>query len=119
MNPPDGRYIYYNRGYPFALSIWRMPVGGGEEFKVLDSVNPNGSWTVRQEGIYFFTPPDEKGLSTLCLYDFATGKTKDILKPERTVVDFGNVAISPDGQTILYSQSDEFGSDLMLVENFR
>jgi Tol biopolymer transport system component len=116
---PDGRYIYYDRGFPFALSIWRMPVGGGEESKVLDSVHPNASWTVRQEGIYFFTSPDEKGLTTLCLYEFATGKTKDILKPERAVVDGGNVAISPDGQTILYSQSDESGSDLMLVENFR
>jgi serine/threonine protein kinase/Tol biopolymer transport system component len=116
---PDGRYIYYSRGWPFAVSIWRMAVGGGEVSKVLDSVHLMSSWTVRQEGIYFFTPPDEKGFSTLCLYEFATGKTKDILKLERELTDVGNVAISPDGQTILYSQSDESGSDLMLVENFR
>ena len=29
------------------------------------------------------------------------------------------MTVSPEGQTILYSQYDESGSDLMLVENFR
>jgi len=29
------------------------------------------------------------------------------------------MAVSPDGRTILYSQVDDPGLDLMLVENFR
>ena len=29
------------------------------------------------------------------------------------------IALSPDGRTLLYSQIDDAGSDLMLVENFR
>ena len=40
-----------------------------------------------------------------------------ILRIERRL--FGKLAVSPDGRTILYSQWDEVGSDLMLVENFR
>jgi hypothetical protein len=30
-----------------------------------------------------------------------------------------HIAVSPDGRTILYPQSDESGSVLMLVDNFR
>ena len=30
-----------------------------------------------------------------------------------------NLTVSPDSRTILYTQLDETGSDLMLVENFR
>jgi eukaryotic-like serine/threonine-protein kinase len=118
---PDGKFLYYYSGWPFSGSVFKIPVEGGEETKVLDSdsVHPNALWTVRQQGIYYFTAPDDRGISVLCLYEFATGKTKEILKPERPVADIGDVAVSPDGRTILYSQYDEAGSDLMLVENFR
>jgi Tol biopolymer transport system component len=116
---PDGKFLYYSRGYPFPQSVWRIPVEGGEETKVLDGVHPGALWTVRQEGIYFFTAPDDKGMSGLCLYEFASGKTKKILETERSLAGAGSVAVSPDGRTILYAQLDEAGSDLMLVENFR
>jgi len=114
---PDGKLLYYGRGWPFAMSVWRIPVEGGEESKILDSVHPDGLWTLRHEGIYFFTAPDEKGSSDLCLFEFSGGEIMKILRIERRL--FGKLAVSPDGRTILYSQWDEVGSDLMLVENFR
>lgn len=86
---------------------------------MLDAVHPQALWTVRQEGIYYFTPTDRKGISALCLYEFTSGKTRKILETNRPLADGGNVAISPDGRTILYSQLDESGSDLMLMENFK
>lgn len=116
---PDGKFLYYCRGWPFAESVWKMPVEGGEETKVLDSVHPNPLWTVRQEGIYYFTAPDVKGASDLCLLEFVSGKIRRILRTERNLAGAGSVALSPDGRTILYGQTDEAGSDLMLVENFR
>ena len=60
--------------------------------------------------------PDKQGHKDLCLQVFSTGKTSKILTIERPG---GGVAVSPDGRTLLYSQVDETGSDLMLVENFR
>jgi Tol biopolymer transport system component len=114
---PDGKFLYYCRGWPFAMSVWRMPLEGGEESKVFDSVHPRALWTIRPEGIYYFTAPDDKGSSDLCFYEFATSKITKILKMERLLM--WKIAFSPDGRTILYSQLDESGSDLMLVENFK
>jgi Tol biopolymer transport system component len=114
---PDGKFIYYEKGWPSQCSVWRMPVNGGEETRVLDSVHPGGKWAVGKDGIYFFTAAGERGQTDIKLYEFVTGKTTKILtiKPSPAP----HIAVSPDGRTILYSQWDETGSDLMLVENFR
>jgi len=114
----DGKFIYYDKGWPAPSSVWRLPVEGGESTKVLDGiVHPEGMWTIGPDGIYFFVRPDEKGCSDLSFYNFATGKIRKVLTVERPVTFY--IDVSPDGRTILYSQVDEAGSDLMLVENFR
>ncbi len=114
---PDGRFVYYEKGYPSQCSVWKVPAAGGEEVKVLDSTHRDAGWTVGKEGIYFFTPPDGQGRSDICLYNFATGKTSKLLTIERNVG--YRIAVSPDERTILYTQFDQAGSDLTLVENFR
>ena len=114
---PDGKFLYYHKGWPSHCSVWRIPVAGGEEVKVLDSVHPYGLWEVGKQGIYFFTPPDGHGRSDLCLYKFATGKTSKILTIEPHL--YHRIAVSPDEQTILCTRYEQTGSDLMLVEDFR
>jgi Tol biopolymer transport system component len=114
---PDGRSVYYSKGYPDPQSVWRVSVGGGEATKVLDGVHPTALWTVAENGIHFFTKPDERGYSDLSVYEFPTSKTRRILTVERPVT--WTIEASRDGRTILYTQIDEAGSDLMLVENFR
>jgi len=114
---PDGRFVYYEKGYPSQCSVWKVPAAGGEEVMVLDSTHPEAGWTVGEQGIYFFTPQDAKGRSDICLYRFATGQTSRILTIERDA--YYRIAVSPDERTILYTQFDQAGSDLMLVENFR
>jgi hypothetical protein len=114
---PDGKHIYYMKGWPAQCSVWRMPAEGGEETKVLDSVHWMGLWTVSKNGIYFFTVPDDLGHSDLNLYEFATGKIRKIETVERPLRI--KIAVSSDGRTVLYPQVDEADSDLMLVENFR
>ncbi len=114
---PDGKFVYYSDGWPSPLTIWRIPVGGGVENKILDSVNPSTLWTIAPDGIYHFSVADDKGHSELRLYEFTTGKVRELLTIERSL-SYG-LSISPDGRTILYTQLDEVGSDLMLVENFR
>jgi Tol biopolymer transport system component len=111
----DRKFLYYHRGWPGLLSVWRIPVDGGEETKILDGVNAEGQWTVGPDGIYFFASADEKGRSEMRFYEFATRRTKKILTVDRGLM---GIVVSPDGRSIFYPQFDEKGSDLMLVENF-
>jgi serine/threonine protein kinase len=112
---PDGRFVYYSKGWPSMVSIWKVPVEGGGETKIIDSVNPSTLWAIGSKGIYFFAY-DDKGQSELRVQEFATGKTKKLLKFDRPIS--WGLTVSPDDRTILYTQVDEAGSDLMLVENF-
>jgi eukaryotic-like serine/threonine-protein kinase len=112
----DGKFIYYNRGWPGPLSIWRTPVDGREATKIIDGVSTGGQWAVGPDGIYFFTTPDAKGRSEIRSYIFATQRVRKILTVERSVNI--RITVSPDGRNIFYSQDDQQGSDLMLVENF-
>jgi Tol biopolymer transport system component len=114
---PDGKFVYFEKGWPSQCSVWKVPAAGGEEVKVLDSTHRDAGWTVGEQGIYFFTPQDGQGRSDIRLYKFATGKISKILTIERDV--YERIAVSPDERTILYGQYDQAGSDLMLVENFR
>ena len=113
----DGKFLYYMKGWPEAVSVWRASVDGNQEAKILDSVHNAGQWTVGKEGIYFFRTSDKMGHSDICFYEFATGQIRKVLTIQRPVN--ARIEVSPDGGAILYSQSDESGSVLMLVENFR
>jgi len=115
----DGKFLYYMKGWPGPVSVWRASVDGDQEVKILDSVHSVGLWAVGKDGIYYFrTPdPDKVGQSDICFYEFATGQTRKVLTIERDVNNY--IAVSPDGRTILYTQTDESDSVLMLVENFR
>jgi Tol biopolymer transport system component/tRNA A-37 threonylcarbamoyl transferase component Bud32 len=114
---PDGKFLYYMKGWPDAVSVWRASVDGNQEAKVLDSVHSEGQWAVGKKGIFFFKTPDKIGHSDISFYEFATGQIRKIVTIQRPVNN--HIAVSPDGRTILYPQSDESGSVLMLVENFR
>jgi hypothetical protein len=114
---PDGKFVYYMKGWPKAVSVWRTAVDGNEEAKVLDAVHGEGHWTVGRDGIYFFRTPNKLGFSDICFYDFAAGQIKKLLTVQHPVQN--RIAVSPDGRTLLYPQADGYSSVLMLVENFR
>jgi hypothetical protein len=85
-------------------------VDGGEESKVLDSVTFM-NFDVTLGGIYFISGPE------LRYFNFRTRTSRlirKILKPP----DRG-MAVSPDEHWLIYTQIDQIGDDLMLVENFR
>jgi Tol biopolymer transport system component len=69
-----------------------------------------------KDGIYFIPRPDSVGHQSIQFFSFATKTVRAISTVERP---YNYLSLSPDGRWILYSQIDETGSDLMLVENFR
>lgn len=78
----DGHYLYYSK-YE-ATGIWRMPLGGGEETRILDE--PNGTewfnWGLARNGIYFLSP-DSEPKTTVDYLDFTTGKCSHLFALEK------------------------------------
>ena len=116
---PAGDFIYYaNFADP---GLWRTPTEGGKESLVLDKLKAGywGHWAVTEEGLYF-VDPEGKPRATIEFFHFATGRLSQVAmfekEPPKGIASF---AISPDGRWILYSQMDQQGSDIILVENYR
>jgi hypothetical protein len=98
------------------MSLWRVPVGGGEERQVLSSVVFR-NFALVDNGMYFIPEPGPDGKYSIQFLNQATRKTEIVAKiqgpPDR------GLSVSPDRRYLLYTQRDQAGSDLMLIENFR
>jgi WD40-like Beta Propeller Repeat len=110
---PDGAFVYYAKE-PFTSTLWRIPVGGGDEVQILKSVIGFG-FALANKGIYF-EQPNSNGTSSIQFLSFATNKAVVLATIPRPLS--SGLSVSPDEQYLLYTQFDRTGSDLMLVENF-
>ena len=115
MESPDGRFLYYVKSC-CATGLWKLPVTGGDEKKALESVRWM-NFTVVQRGIYFIPEQPADVSSSIQFLDFAKGTVRTITRIEKPL-GLG-LSVSPDERYILYTQREQAGSDLMLVENFR
>ena len=75
------------------------------------------SFSLVNEGIYFIPEAGADGKYSIHLLSFGTGKAKTVAPIARPP--FAGFSVSPDRRYLLYTQEDEAGSDLMLVEKFR
>jgi Tol biopolymer transport system component/DNA-binding winged helix-turn-helix (wHTH) protein len=116
----DGQSLYYAKlGTP---GIWRMPLGGGEEERVLDRAGAGEwfNWALARNGIYFRYAKKSKDhdyIGLLNFFDFATKKITTVA----TLDQAGGVGIglSADGKSVLYDGKGDAESSIMLVKNFR
>ena len=111
----DGRFLYYSK-YE-AQGIWKMPLSGGEEKRVLDQAGEKEwyNWALAPTGIYFLEHRETGG--ALIFFDFATGKTTTISTSDKQPG--VGLAVSADGKSILYVEVALEDSNIMLVKNFR
>ena len=113
----DSRYVYYSKGWDIP-GIWRVPVEGGDEIRVLDKAR-QGSWALTPLGIYF-VKLKEGARTSVELLSFNTNHTVTLGAVEgEPPIEPPSFAVSPDGRWILLLQVARRVSDLMLVENFR
>jgi Tol biopolymer transport system component len=118
---PDGRLVYYTKVAEIGPGLWSMPVDGGEEIRLLDSVW-FGYWAVAQNGIYFIdfnVAPDAP--RPVKFFNFQSREVTEIGTVEQSVSWANNpgFAVSPDSRWLLYSSLERTKADLMLVDNFR
>jgi dipeptidyl aminopeptidase/acylaminoacyl peptidase len=117
----DGRDVYFYKGFRDG-AIWRLPVEGGEEDQVLRGPDRWDSWTLSENGIYFSSWKWKVRWRSveyaIEYFDLASGQVTEILRTEESVLP-GRLAVSPDEQSILYTEAPLVESELMLVERFR
>ena len=113
----DGTTVYFVNGdRPKAtlMKLVRMaPPGRESEVDGLPSLNGPELWTLSPGGIYF-VPAEAPG--SLRFFDFATKRVRPVFE-----VDKGwgqGLSISPNGRWIIYSQSRDRTSEIMLVDHF-
>jgi Tol biopolymer transport system component len=128
---PDGQFVYFQKpitngpSYSDLTSeIWRMTSAGGREELVVRISDPDTPphlwwfWRVTTQGIYFIdNAATPKPL--LRFISLPTRKVRTLRQLEKQAWGGPGLAVSPDGKTILMGQVDEWGSDIMLAENFR
>ena len=118
----DGKFVYYAKSIGASAGrprLWRIPVTGGEEVKILDSLF-RLQFAVAASGIYFAAPTDygSSHASSIRFLSFRTGKVT-------TIAPSGMGRVNPDSLCPLTADFcctrslKLIGSDLMLVENFR
>jgi serine/threonine protein kinase/Tol biopolymer transport system component len=113
----DGKFIYYAKGFGLP-GLWRVPVEGGDEIRVLDEAF-QGFWALVDRGVYFINPKTTPHPS-IDFLNFATGRKMHVATIEKALeLAYPSLAVSPDNQSLLYVEVDSLESDIMLAENFR
>jgi Tol biopolymer transport system component len=119
-------YSFINRGRLFFnvketsdVALWSKSVNGGEEgpLEGMPKLAYTESWTATPRGIYYTdsisNPP------SINFYDFSSHAAKRILRLPQSLTPDGGLGVSPDGRWLLYTQTDDEQSDIMLAEPFR
>jgi Tol biopolymer transport system component len=114
----DGHNVYF-RKVPSFSEMWSVPVEGGEETAVRAASNA-AAFAVGPNGLYFV---EYREISAVSSKWFLRLLRSDAAEP----IDVMEVPppwwasaldISPDGSWLVYTQSEQAGSDLMMLENF-
>jgi serine/threonine protein kinase len=126
---PDGKFLFYTHGRGFSVPLFKAPLTGGQEVEVLPAVHDRW-WGVNNYGIWFIeaaAPTFDPGLwlmetpsaghGSLRFLNFATGIVTTAATIPKSPA--GGVAISGDGNTLVYNQVDHQATEIRLVENFR
>ncbi len=110
----DGRWLYYMKP---SGGIWRRPVGGTDETRVLSRATAR-YWTLAGGELYFIDLV-AKPARTLNALDLVSGRIRTIAALENPP-DWGasGLSVSPDGCWLIWSQTDDLISRIMLLENF-
>jgi Tol biopolymer transport system component len=106
-------YWEYLRHEHFGL--WKLDIEKDERTRILDTMF-RGNFAIADQGVYFIGERDQKcGCYHLQYIDLASRQVS-------TIVDIDDVgkglAVSPDGRSIVYTETTRASGDIMLAEDF-
>ena len=94
-----------------------MPIQGGEATRITPNLSHSSAYAVSAEGVYFVPAPADDAGASIHFLEFASGDSHKVAElPVRTRQ---GMSVTRDGKNLIWSQQDQTGADLMLVENFR
>ena len=114
---PDRTFVYCAKDTSSPSSIWRVPVGGGAEERVVDGLSYSNNFVVADRGLYFIAVGDTADRPSIDFFDFATKTRTTIVRLDKAW--WYGMALSPDKQSLLFSLIDSTGSNLMVVDGSR
>ena len=102
----DGRYLYYSQTRNYG-PVMRVPIAGGTAEAVIPDIR-GLFYAVTAEGIYFQTE------RTISFWESVSGKIREVFTAPKPL-SIG-MAVSPDGQSLLFTQVEADGSALYMID---
>jgi sugar lactone lactonase YvrE len=119
---PHGRFLYYTKDRGRA-GIWRMPADGGHETEIpeLRQVLRYRYWSGTAAGIYSLDDPGtDAAPAALKFFRFSNRHVERVMSPAPPPMGgIRGLAVSPDGQQVLWVRLSRRISQILLVEGFR
>jgi hypothetical protein len=115
LQSSDGDWLYFTKHSDFESGpLWKMPVKGGSEAQVVDSVYWR-NFAITSRAVYFMVKTGSQ--SSIHRYDLLNGRrTQHSVTPNHG---FMGLTVSPDERWLVYAQIDRYMDYLMLADNFR
>jgi Tol biopolymer transport system component/DNA-binding winged helix-turn-helix (wHTH) protein len=109
--------LIFNVLEPDGVVLWSKPVGGGPPAPLegMPRVQYEDSWAATATGIYYTDSVSNP--VTVNFYEFANRSTRKLMTLKQTPVPgLGpGISVSPDGRWLLYGQSGDESSEIMLA----
>ncbi len=72
-----------------------------------------------RNGVIYHARPDAKGLVEIAAFRIGDRRTTVVARPGHKPSDFDTLAVSPDGQWLIYDRIDQVENEILVVDNFR
>jgi Tol biopolymer transport system component len=109
VESPDAKYLYYSQTRNYG-PVLRMALAGGRAEPIIPEIR-GLFYAVTSEGIYF------QSTHTISFRDSASGRIHEVFAPSKPM-SIG-LAVSPDGQSLLFTQVEADGADLYMIDGLR